>query len=63
MDENDKHIFDQVKSSRASKIFVSIFGDEHSEENTRTKANALAFLQRHGTTVDFYQAQSAPVWA
>ncbi|WP_231759453.1 DUF4917 family protein [Microbulbifer elongatus] len=63
MDENDKHIFDQIKSSRVSKIFVSIFGNEHSPENTRSKANAMAFLQRGGTVVEFYQAESAPVWA
>lgn len=62
MDENDKHIFDQVKSSRVSKVFVSIFGNENSPANTRTKANAMAFLQRHGATVEFYQAKSTPVW-
>ncbi|MCE9686143.1 DUF4917 family protein [Shewanella sp. AS16] len=63
MDENDKHIFNQIKSSRVSKIFVSIYGNENTEPNTRTKANALAFLQRYGVEVDFYQAESAPVWA
>ena len=63
MDESDKHIFNQIKSSRVSKIFVSIYGDENTEANTRTKANALAFLQRYGVEVDFYQAESAPVWA
>ncbi|MEZ0122030.1 MAG: DUF4917 family protein [Candidatus Reddybacter sp.] len=63
MDESDKHIFNQIKSSRLSKIFISIFGDEDSEVNTRTKANALAFLNGHGVTVDFYQAESTPVWA
>lgn len=62
MDENDKHIFNQVNSSRVSKVFVSIHGDENTEENTRTKANALAFLSKHGVDVEFYQAESAPVW-
>ncbi|MGM0691894.1 MAG: DUF4917 family protein [Pseudomonadota bacterium] len=63
MDENDKHIFDQIKSSPVDKIFVSIFGNEHSEANTRTKANARAYLERFDKEVDFYDAESAPVWA
>lgn len=62
MDDNDKHIFDQIKTSRATKVFVSIYGDENTEANTRTKANALAFLQGHGKSVEFYQAESAPIW-
>ena len=63
MDENDMHIFDQIKASRATKVFVSIFGDENSSANTRSKANALAFLQKPGCEVTFYQAESAPIWA
>lgn len=63
MDDNDKHIFDQIKSSRISKVFVSIYGDENTEANTRTKANAMAFLQSFNRSVEFYQAESAPVWA
>jgi hypothetical protein len=63
MNENDKHIFDKIKSSRISKVFVSIYGDENTEPNTRTKANAMAFLQGYGKSVEFYQAESAPVWA
>lgn len=63
MDENDKHIFDQIKSSPVDRIFVSIFGNEHSEANTRTKANARAYLERFDKEVDFYDAESAPVWA
>lgn len=62
MDENDKHIFNQIRNSHVSKIFVSIFGDENSEANTRTKANSLAYLQESGVAVDFYDAESAPVW-
>lgn len=62
MDENDKHIFDQIKLSKVSKIFVSIYGNENSEQNSRTKANALAFLQNTRRVVEFDQAESAPVW-
>lgn len=63
MSEHDKHIFDQIKSSRVSKIFVSIYGDEDTAENTRTKANAMAFLQTPCKSVKFYQAESASIWA
>ena len=63
MDGNDKHVFDQIKSSGLSKIFVSIYGDEDTEENIRTKANARAYLERPGIDVDFYQAELAAVWA
>lgn len=62
MDENDKHVFDQIKSSRVNKVFVSIYGNEHSEANTRTKANARAFIERPDKEVVFYQAESTPVW-
>lgn len=62
MDENDKHIFDQVKMSRVDKVFVSIHGDENSDGNARTKANAIAFLEGHGVTVTFFDAASASVW-
>ena len=63
MDENDKHIFDQVRSSRVSKVFVSIHGDEHSDANTRAKANAKAYMEKLGKHVEFYRAESTPVWA
>lgn len=63
MNDNDKHIFDKIKSSGVSKVFVSIYGDEDTEANTRARANAMAFLQAHDKSVEFYQAESAPVWA
>ncbi|WP_440094280.1 DUF4917 family protein [Pseudomonas syringae] len=63
MDENDKHIFSQIKSSQISKVFVSIYGNEYSEANTSAKANAHAYLHRPGLNVDFFDAATAPVWA
>jgi len=65
MDENDKHIFYQLKQSRVNKFFVSIFGDENSEGNERVKANAQAYLKSETSDVDvaFYDAESAPIWA
>lgn len=62
LDENDKHIFDQLKKSKANKIFVSIYGNEDNETNTRVKANARAYLESTNTKVDFYDAESAPIW-
>jgi hypothetical protein len=63
IDENDKHIFDQLKRSGVEKVFVSIFGNENSEANTRAKANARAYLESPVTEVDFYDAESTPIWA
>lgn len=61
--ENEKHIFDQLRSSGVEKVFVSIFGNENSEANIRLKANARAYLESPVTEVDFYDAESAPIWA
>ncbi|GJL73381.1 MAG: hypothetical protein NMNS01_25800 [Nitrosomonas sp.] len=61
--ENDKHIFDQLKSSAVSRYFVSIFGDENTEANTRVKANAQAYLGSPFAEVEFYDAESVHVWA
>ncbi|HDO1314668.1 DUF4917 family protein [Aeromonas veronii] len=63
LDENDKHIFDKVVSSNVSKVYVSIFGNENSDANKKSKANALAYIQSNTTSVEFYQAETAPVWA
>ena len=63
MDENDKHIFDQLKKSNVEKFFVSIFGNENSEENTRLKANARAYLESDRADVEFFDAESAPIWS
>ncbi|GGB20039.1 DUF4917 family protein [Agarivorans gilvus] len=62
MDENDKHIFDQIKASNLSRVFVSLYGDENSEENLRTKANARAYIESPGLVVEFYDAATVPVW-
>lgn len=63
LDENDKHIFDQLKGSGIKHFFVSIFGNENSEDNSRVKANALAYLQSPISRVEFYDAATAPIWA
>ena len=63
MDENDKHIFDQLKRSGVQQFFVSIFGDANSEYNMRVKANALAYLKSPNSNVEFFDAQSAPIWS
>jgi hypothetical protein len=62
MDENDKHIFEQLVSSRINKVYVSIFGNENSGQNKKTKANALAYISSPTVSVQFYQAETAPIW-
>ncbi len=62
MDRNDSHIFDQIKGSGVSKVLVSIHGDEYSEANTETKANARAFLEDARRSVEFFNADTAAVW-
>jgi hypothetical protein len=63
MDVNDKHIFDKLKQSGVNTFFVSIFGAEDSEENMRVKANARAYLESSTSNVQFFDAQSASIWA
>jgi hypothetical protein len=43
-------------------VLVSIHGDEFSEANTRTKANARAFLENAGRRVEFFDADTVAVW-
>lgn len=62
MDENDKHIFDRIKQSSVRTVYVSIYGDEHSEANTATRGNAIRFLDSPNIEVKFFQAESAAVW-
>ena len=62
MDANDGHIFEQLKASRVTRVLVSIHGDEYSEANTRTKANARAFLENARRSVEFFDAETASVW-
>ncbi|RQO35732.1 DUF4917 domain-containing protein [Herminiimonas sp. KBW02] len=62
MDENDAHIFEAIRKSDTRQIFVSVFGDENSDENRRLKANALAFLGAAGKHVDFFDASTTSIW-
>ncbi|CAI4203757.1 hypothetical protein MWMV10_MWMV10_01618 [Acinetobacter baumannii] len=62
MDENDKHIFDQINKSEVNKIYISIFGDEYSETNRTTMANARRFIETRNIDIEFYDAESAPIW-
>jgi len=61
-EESDKHIFDQIRMGKCSSAYVSVYGDEHSPSNIRTIANASTFLDRADLTVEFFSAESAPVW-
>jgi hypothetical protein len=63
LDENDRHIFDSVASSEVSKVFVSIFGDEHSAASKRVKANALAYFEKANRRIEFFDASSVKIWS
>jgi hypothetical protein len=60
IDESDKHIFDQIEQSKLNKVFVSLYGDPKSEKNKRTQANAQTYMSR--LAVEFFNAESVPVW-
>jgi hypothetical protein len=60
--ENDKHIFDQIRRSDVSKVYVSLYGDENTPANARTKANAQSFLAKAGRVIEFFSAESTPAW-
>jgi len=63
MAENDQHIFNQINKSDVDKLFISIFGDEHSEQNRETMANARRFIDARKIDIEFYDAASAPIWS
>ncbi|MEL5272847.1 DUF4917 family protein [Serratia marcescens] len=63
MDENDSHIFNQIRNSQIEKIFISIYGDEYSESNRKLKANAQRFFSKPGCTIDYYNAVTTPIWS
>ncbi|MBY7733047.1 DUF4917 family protein [Vibrio splendidus] len=56
---NDKHIFDQINESDVDKVFISIYGDENSDANKETIANARRFID---ADIEFYDASTAPIW-
>ncbi|HGS4996390.1 TPA: DUF4917 family protein [Vibrio cholerae] len=62
MAENDRHIFNQINASGVDKVFISIFGDENSEANKETMANARRFIDTQKIQIEFYDAASAPIW-
>ena len=59
LDENYKHIFDQINNSDIDKVFISIYGDENSDGNKDTIANARRFIDAN---IEFYDASTAPIW-
>lgn len=62
MDENDMHIFQQIKNSEVTKVYVGIYGNPEDEQNLHTRANALAFLDRPNLVVEFYNSATAAIW-
>ncbi|MFS8372213.1 DUF4917 family protein [Xanthomonas campestris] len=62
LDDNDSHIFKQIRKSMVSSVLVSIHGDENSDSNRRAKANSTAFMGRPGCDVSFFDASTANPW-
>lgn len=62
LDDNDGHIFEQIRKSAVSSVLVSIYGDENSDSNRRVKANATAFMARPGRDISFFDASTANPW-
>jgi len=62
MDENDAHIFEAIRKSPSQQIFVSVFGDEHSEGNRRLIANARAHLGGLNKAIYFFDANTVAAW-
>lgn len=58
--DNDSHIFEEIKKSQVNKVFISIYGDTYSHENQATIMRARNKL--FGMHVDFFQAETTPVW-
>ena len=59
--DNDSHIFEEIKKSHITKIFISIYGDMDSQENRATMMRARN--QLFGMDIEFFQAETTPVWA
>lgn len=60
IDDTDTHIFTQAQNSAINNVYISIFGNENTKDNKKTKSNAESFF--HTCTVNFYQAESTPIW-
>lgn len=53
MDENDRHIFDQIRESKVTKVFVSIYGNENDENNKKSKQMLSDFCQKKDVVLIF----------
>jgi hypothetical protein len=65
--DNDEHILYALERGKVRSLFVSLYGDPESTDNMRIRARAerIASLRRpnRSLNVQFYQAESARVWA
>jgi hypothetical protein len=65
--ENDEHILYALEKGKVRSLFVSLYGDTEGADNMRIRARAarIASLRRPNRSLDvqFYEAESARVWA
>ncbi|NKX39695.1 DUF4917 family protein [Rhodobacteraceae bacterium R_SAG5] len=66
-DSNDTHILNRIGYGKIDHLFVSLYGDPDSRDNTQIRANVSAIADLRGETgprldVTYYDAASAAVW-
>lgn len=62
LDDIDKHLFEQIQKSKITNCFISIYGDPESNTNKALKANATKFIQKQNLAIDYFNAETAPIW-
>ena len=64
---NDAHVLDQIGKGNINHLFVSLFGDPKSEENSAIRLRVSQVAARRPVhsqeiKVDFFDAASAQIW-
>lgn len=66
LDQNDDHLLKAISKGKCAAIFISLYGDANSEENTAIRERAHGWVGIRDTafplTVHFFDAASAQVW-
>lgn len=62
MEKSDEHIFDAINGSRASHVYVSIFGSPESEKNVEVVKNSRSYFGDN-IKVGYFDVSSASAWS
>lgn len=65
--DNDDHILNLIPKGKISKLFISIYGDENSNENKKIRAKATNYKQLRKNEkipleIHFYDASTTKIW-